>query len=117
MMLQEAEVRKLQLDGVAFCNFRQIKQYWASSDLPNAKIDIFSITYWIWENKPGWDVQLETTFMDENGWKYKMEEDMSQPLQKRKREEDYKGCVAQLISHVKGDMVKQIQECGVKGTI
>ena len=115
MMLQEAEVRKLQLDGVAVHNFRQIKQYWASSDSPNAKVDMFSIAYGIWENKPGWDVQLEIAFMDENGWKYKMEEDTNQPQQKRKREEGYKGCVAWLISHVKGDMVKQIQECGLKG--
>jgi len=115
MMLQEAEAEKLQLDGVAVHNFRQIKHYWASSDLPNAESNIFSIAYGIWENKPDWDMQLEITFMDENGWKYKMGKDMSQPVQKHKREEDYKGCVAWLISHVKGDMVKQIQECGVKG--
>ena len=108
-------------------NFREIKKWWADHGTDEAQQVIARIAFGIWDEDSGWEYKLERKYMRLKKWKYKktpvilspvLHSGTQEPGAEADAEEtapEPKGFVSRLLTNVKGDQVKQLQDAGKKG--
>jgi hypothetical protein len=117
-MLDEARKHKLPVR-----HFGEIKRWWAKNFTANDQKVIARIAFGIWDDEPGWEYLLEEKYMQLKKWKYKQasvdssaptQESVENKVHQRCPSAEPKGFVSRLITNVKGDQVKQLQDAGKK---
>jgi len=117
-MLDEARKNKLPVR-----HFGEIKRWWAKNCTANDQKVIARIAFGIWDDDPGWEFVLEENYMQLKKWKYKQAslDSSASTLESVENKApaggpsiEPKGFVSRLITNVKGDQVKQLQEAGKK---
>lgn len=115
-MLAEALKHKLPVR-----HFGEIKQWWSKNSTEKDQKIVARIAYGIWDEQPGWEFALEETYMQLKKWKYKENVDATtspheiNDFETKGIPSQPKGFVSRLITNVKGDQVKQLQDAGKNG--
>ena len=82
--------------GRNISNFSQVLQYWKEDGSVEAAGKLWDAVYGAFDRKPGWEVELEKTYMKMKGFTY--------------RELQGKGCFAKLFSISKNTRIKAINQ-------
>jgi len=82
--------------GGSFCTIGQVADYWKDNGTVEAAGKLWYACYGAFDDEPGWDVQLERTYMEMCDYTYKETEDKK------------KGCFARTIGQRKTDILKMI---------
>jgi hypothetical protein len=73
---------------------------------------MYFICYGYFEEKPEWEIFLETQYMGDQKWVYTQQSKDSFQSKNRRKGYQIKGCVANNLANVKHELVKQLQKAG-----
>jgi len=73
---------------------------------------MYYVAYGYWEENQDWDQFLEKKILEESGWSYCAKSKKAVQGKSQQWGYEVKGCIAQNFSHVKHELVKQIQKAG-----
>ena len=88
--------------GGSYCTIGQVADYWKENGTVEAAAKLWYACYGAFDDEPGWEKELERTYMDMCSYTYKMTEDRR------------KGCFARTIGQRKSDVIKMINRASDK---
>jgi hypothetical protein len=88
--------------GGSFCTIGQVADYWKDNGTVEAAGKLWYACYGAFDDEPGWDVQLERTYMEMCDYTYRETADRK------------KGCFARTIGQRKTDILKMINRASGK---
>jgi hypothetical protein len=101
--------------GNAPTTFLDIKNWWRNPQVQRdekKRNTMYYIAYGYWEECQDWEQWLEKTFLEESGWSYCPESKAAVQGKNKRHCYEVKGCIAKNFSHVKHELVKQLQKAG-----
>jgi len=105
----------LLVDGSPPTTFLDIKNWWRNPQVQQDEKNrntMYYIAYGYWEECHDWENFLEKTFLEESGWSYCPESKAAVQGKNKRRGYEVKGCIAKNFTHVKHELVKQLQKAG-----
>lgn len=88
--------------GGSYCTIGQVADYWKENGTVEAAAKLWYACYGAFDDEPGWEKELERTYMDMCSYTYKVTEDRR------------KGCFARTIGQRKSDVIKMINRASDK---
>jgi len=105
----------IKFNGKELSNFLDIKK-WRRNPMVQKeeknRNSMYYMVYGYWEENQDWDQFLEKKNLEESGWSYCAKSKKAVQGKSQQWGYEVKGCIAQNFSHVKHELVKQIQKAG-----